>query len=167
MCLHCILLARPFLQRCQRSKLYCVPSTPVSVVCLSKLLFPLFLPPPHFLCRKVLGVQTQLAPRAHRTKQVVENQSQQLTAATPPSRLNQSEAGLTLPMGKRRPTVGQELGRERDQSRVKIWARYCLQGKDSNHFITMCQLMTAAYCVEEHVLDIDMMTQVLLKYHES
>lgn len=64
-----------------------------------KLIFPLSPPPPHFLFRKVLGVQTQLAPRAHRTKQVVEDQSQQLTAATPPSWLDQSEAGLTLPLG--------------------------------------------------------------------
>lgn len=41
--------------------------------------------PPYFLFSKVLGVQAQLAPRAHWTKQAVEDQSQQLSAATPSS----------------------------------------------------------------------------------
>lgn len=73
-----------------RNMLFCISSIS-SPLCLCTLtfFFPLILfPPPRFLSRKVLGVQDQLAPRAHWTKQAVEDQSQQLTAATPPSWLN-------------------------------------------------------------------------------
>lgn len=68
----------------QSDCLQCDLSPLLFIICFSQIIFP-GVSSPYFLFSKVLGVQTQLAPRAHWTKQAVEDQSQQLSAATPPS----------------------------------------------------------------------------------
>ncbi|KAF7641675.1 hypothetical protein LDENG_00275040 [Lucifuga dentata] len=62
---------------------------------------------------KVHRLQDQLAPRAHRTQQVLESQPwQQPESAVPStSRISQSKAAIAFPLVRRSPSIGcQELG---------------------------------------------------------